>query len=50
MTKDHLAATRADVAAVRTSLEEFELRMTKKVYAAVGVGVGLIKMLDFVIG
>ena len=49
-TKDDLAATRADVAAVRAKLEEFELRMTNRMYAAVATGVGLLKVLDFLIG
>ena len=49
-TKDDLAATRADVAAVRARLEAFELRMTNRMYAAVAAGVGLLKVLDFLIG
>ena len=44
------AATRADVAAVRARLAEFELRMTNRMYAAVAAGVGLLKVLDSLIG
>ncbi len=43
-------ATKADIALVRADMEKLELRMTIKLYAAVGIGVGLIKALDFLIG
>ena len=54
-------ATKTDIATVKTDLEarierldakieKLELRMTNKLYAAVVVGVGLIKALDFLIG
>ena len=36
--------------ATKTDLEKLELRMTIKRYAAVGIGAGLIKTLDFLIG
>ena len=36
--------------ATKTDIEKLELRMTIKFYAAVGIGVGLIKALDFLIG
>ena len=35
--------------ATKTDIEKLELRMTIKFYAAVGIGVGLIKALDFLI-
>ena len=44
------AATKNDVALVRSDMEKLELRMTIKMYAAVAGGVGLIKALDFLIG
>ena len=34
----------------KDDLEKLELRMTLKMYAAVAVGVGMIKVLDFLIG
>ncbi len=44
------AATKNDVALVRSDMEKLELRMTIKTYAAVAGGVGLIKALDFLLG
>lgn len=44
------AATKNDVALVRSDMEKLELRMTIKMYAAVAGGVGLIKALDFLLG
>lgn len=38
------------MAAVQANLEKLELRMTNKVYAAVAVGVGLVKALDWLVG
>ena len=46
-TKTDLATVKADLTA---QIEKLELRMTNKLYAAVVVGVGLIKALDFLIG
>ena len=43
-------ATKSDIASVRTDMEKLELRMTLKLYAAVAAGVGLVKVLDFLIG
>ena len=34
----------------KDGLEKLELRMTLKMYAAVAVGVGMVKALDFLIG
>ena len=48
--RDDLAATRDDVAALRARLDEFESRMTNRLYAAVAAGVGLLKALDFLLG
>ena len=42
-----LKATTADLTA---RIERLELRMTIKLYAAVGIGAGLIKALDYLIG
>ena len=36
--------------ATKDDLEKLELRMTLKMYAAVAAGVGLVKVLDFLIG
>ena len=36
--------------ATKDDLEKLELRMTLKMYAAVAVGVGMVKALDFLIG
>ena len=36
--------------ATKDDLEKLELRMTLKMYAAVAVGVGAVKALDFLIG
>lgn len=49
-TKDDLATTRDDVAALQARLDEFESRMTYKLYAAVAAGVGLVKALDWLVG
>ena len=60
-TKTDIATVQADITTVKTDLEarierldakieKLELRMTNKLYAAVVVGVGLIKALDFLIG
>ena len=43
-------ATKSDIASVRADMEKLELRMTLKLYAAVAAGVGLVKVLDFLIG
>lgn len=43
-------ATKGDIALVRTDMEKLESRMTLKLYAAVTVGVGLIKTLDLLTG
>ena len=40
-------ATKTDVADLKTAIEKLELRMTIKLYAVVGIGVGLIKALDY---
>ena len=40
-------ATKTNVADLKTAIEKLELRMTIKLYAAVGIGVGLIKALDY---
>ena len=45
-----LGAAVSEHVATKTDLEKLELRMTIKLYAAVGIGVGLIKGLDFLIG
>lgn len=36
--------------ATKDDLEKLELRMTLKMYAAVAAGVGMVKVLDFLIG
>lgn len=43
-------ATKSDIALVRADMEKLELRLTLKFYAAVAVGVGLVKALDFLVG
>ena len=43
-------ATKSDIASVRADMEKLELRMTLKLYAAVAAGVGLVKVLDYLIG
>ncbi len=43
-------ATKDDIALVRADMEQIESRMTLRLYAAVTVGVGLIKTLDPLIG
>ena len=43
-------ATKSDITLVRADMEKLELRMTLKLYAAVAAGVGLVKVLDFLIG
>ena len=39
-----------DNVATKDDLEKLELRMTLKMYAAVAAGVGMVKVLDFLIG
>ena len=43
-------ATKTDIEKLEAQIEKLELRMTIKLYAAVGIGAGLIKALDFLIG
>jgi len=43
-------ATKDNLKVLRGDLEKLELRMTIKLYAAVVVGVGLVKALDFLVG
>lgn len=43
-------ATKSDIASVRADMERLELRMTLELYAAIAAGVGLIKVLDSLIG
>ena len=42
--------TMGENVATKDDLEKLELRMTLKMYAAVAAGVGMVKVLDFLIG
>ena len=49
-TKTDIEKLKTDIEKLKTNIEKLELRMTIKLYAAVGIGAGLIKALDFLIG